>query len=279
MRVHSNAQIAFTANRTQKNELSIEKSLGKLTTGKEMPKGSDNASGVTISEKMRAQIRGLARAQHNMNDGLSALETMNEGMNNISGLTDRARELAILAATDTLTDEDRAIAQGELTNILDSIDETARNLEFNTRAILGEAIPLVIQIGSNANQKIEINLIEVTAEKLGLIKTGPNAPKRDELIATREHAEASIQNIDDATAAISKHMTEIGSKMQAIESHMANAAMYESNLTRALSQLEDVSVSKEMMHFVQSDIRQQGDQLLIRQVNTNLKEILQLFQP
>ena len=272
MRVHSNEHIAFSSNRAARNNTNISKSLDRLSTGLKAGKGEQNASGIAIGEKMRTQIRGLSQAQHNMNDGLSALETMNEGMNNISGLTDRMRELAVMAATDTMTDEDREIAQEELNQLVDAIDETAKNLEFNTRAILGETIPLVIQIGSNSNQKIEINLIEVTAKILMLKEDG----EKDQ-ISTREKANEFITRLDEATAIISKHMTEIGSKMQAIESHMANAAMYESNLTRALSELEDSVISQEMMDFVQMDIRQQGDQLLIKQVNNNMHDLLKLF--
>lgn len=284
MRVHNNAQIAFTTHRANRNVSQIEKTLEKLGTGLKAGKGAQTASDISISEKMRAQIRGLSQAQRNMNDALSALEVMNEGMNNSSGLTDRMRELAVMAATDTMTDEDRGIAQEELNQLIQEIDDTAKHLEFNTRAILGETIPLVIQIGSNSNQKIEINLIEVTAKKLGLVKDGSSdlpdhvaEAKAGEQLLTREQADQFIRNVDYATTVIAKHLTEIGSKMHAIESHLANAAMYESNLTRALSELEDSDMSREMMNFVQTDIRQQGDQLLIKQVNSNLQELLRLF--
>lgn len=265
-----NEQLAFSRTMYTKNANDIEKSVGRLSTGSKLYKASENASGISISEKMRAQIRGLSRAQLNMNDGLSALETMDEGMKNVSALVQRGRELAVMTATDTVNDEDRAIAQQELEQILTSIDETAQNMEFNTLDILGDRNPLNIQVGANPGQTITIEPIDVATAKIGL---------EDVSIASQEEAEAALSKFDEATATISKHLTEVGTKMQAIESHLHNAQTFEANLTRALEQIEGTDIPRELMDFAQMDIRQSGDQLLIRQVNSNLSDVLSLFRP
>lgn len=268
MRVHSNEHISFSINRAQKNATQIEKTLHRLGTGIKTAKGDENASNLPISEKMRAQIRGISQAQRNMQDGLSALETANEGLNNINGLLQRARELAVLSATDTLTDTDRLASNEELQQILAAIDETANNMEFNTRKILGEDTSLTLHVGANPTQQITIDLININTQALGIDNLS---------LVTREGAEAMIDTIDQAFRTTSGHLTKIGSKMDAIEHHLANAMVFEGNITRSLSMLEDTEVAEEMMNFIQQDIRQQGDQLLVKQVNSNLHSLLGLF--
>jgi len=265
-----NEQIAFSRTLYTKNQTAMEKSLGRLSTGSKLHVASENAAGITVSEKMRAQIRGLSRAQLNMNDGLSALETMDEGMKNISDLVHRARELAVMTATDTVNDNDRHIAQNELTQVLTSIDDTANNMEFNTRKILNNQDPFKIQVGANATQTVTVHVLTADTETLGLNELS---------IATSEDASEAIQMIDRAVATLSTKLTEVGTKMQSIEHHLRNAAVFEENLTRALNELESTDFPSEFMDFVQMDIRQSGDQLLIRQVNTNMHDILHLFRP
>lgn len=264
-----NEQIAFSRTLYTKNQTAIEKSLGRLSTGSKLHQASENAAGITISEKMRAQIRGLSRAQLNMNDGLSALETMDEGMKNISDLVHRARELAVMTSTDTINDEDRKIAQNELDQVLTTIDDTANNMEFNTRKILKDQDPLKIQIGANSSQTITVNVLTADTKTLGLDNLS---------ISTSEEANEAIETIDQAVATLSMKLTEVGTKMQSIEHHLRNASVFEENLTRALNELESTDMPGEFMNFVQMDIRQNGDQLLIRQVNSNMHELLTLFR-
>lgn len=107
MKVHNQEQISFSVNRYQKNSKQIEKSLQQLSTGLKIATSSDNASGLSISETMRAQIRGISQAQRNLQDGLSLLEPANEDLNNVKGLLQKVRELAVASATDTMTTFDR----------------------------------------------------------------------------------------------------------------------------------------------------------------------------
>lgn len=268
MRINSQEQIAFSTNRLKRNTTETEKNFQKLSSGLNIAKGSQNASGLSISEKMRAQVRGLSQAQRNMQDGLSVLESVNGGLNNISDLLQRARELAVMNATDTLTDDDRASSEKELNQLLAAIDDTANNLEFNTKKVLGENGSLILQVGANPTQQININLFDMDTKALGL---------EDVTLVTRERAEELISKVDDAMGKVTSHLTNIGSDMESIEHHLRNAMLYETNLTSSLSLLEDTDVTKEMMNFISGDIRQKGDQLLINQVNQNVQSVLSLF--
>lgn len=269
----SGEQIAVSANRSMRNAGQIEKSLMKLGSGVKIAKGSDNASGLSISETMRAQIRGISRAQSNMQDGLSVLEASNEGLNNVNGLLQRARELAVMSSNDTLTVNDRAASQVELENLLGAVDDTASKLEFNTKKILGQEGSLTLQVGANPGQQMQITLVDVSAEALGLRQNNGKYVS----LELRDLANELITKIDDAIKTVSSHLTRIGSNMEAVEHHLTNALTFENNLTKSLSLLEDTDMAKEMMNFVNLDIRQQGDHLLVKQVNQNIHSVMSLF--
>lgn len=265
MKVHNQELISFSKNRYSLNNKQIEKSLRQLSTGVKIATSSDNASGLSISETMRAQIRGISQAQSNMQDGLSLLESANEGLNNVNSLLQRARELSVSAATDTMVDEDRAAVQTEIAQILEAIDDTASKLEFNTRQILGENTTLKLQVGANPGQTININLIDTSAAALGVDQIS---------VLTSDGANDAIAALDDAINQTSLHLTKVGSYIESIEFHLFNAYDFENNLSQSLSILEDVDIAEEMMNFTKLDIRQYGDQLLISQVNKNSQGVL-----
>ena len=259
----------MAANRGVRNDKAIEKSLRHLGSGLKITTSADDAAGSAISATMKAQIRGISQAQRNMQDGLSVLESANEGMNNVNGLLHRARELAVQSANGTFTDDDRKASTMELEQIFAAIDDTAEKLEFNTKRILGEDMELHLQVGANASQGIKISLFDVHADAIGL---------KDASLATQEEAEKLITTIDKALGTVTGHLTSIGSQMEALEHHLSNAGVFEVNLNKSLSLVEDADMAKEMMHFVSSDIRKKGDELLMKHVNNTLQETLGLFK-
>lgn len=268
MRIHNQDQIAFSVNRAQRNSNQIEKSLQKLSSGVQIATGSDNASGVAISETMRAQIRGISQAQSNMQDGLSLLESANEGLNNVNGLLQNIRELAVRSANDTMTESDRMESQKEIQQLMEAINDTAEKMEFNTKKILREETSLILMVGANPGQQISIDLIDTSTTALDI---------NDISILTNEGANDTISKIDKAIQQTASHLTKVGSYMESIEHHLQNAHVFEANLSKSLSLLEDTDMAREMMNFVSLDIRQQGDQLLVSQVNKNTHDILGLL--
>lgn len=268
MKIHNQDQITFSTNRYQKNTNLIEKSLQKLSSGLKITSGSDNASGVAVSETMRAQIRGISQAQRNMQDGLSVLEATNEGLNNVNGLLQNIRELAVRSANDTMTDSDRAASQQEIQKLLEAIDDTATKMEFNTKKILGEDTSLTLMVGANPGQQISIDLIDTSSTALGIA---------DISVLTNELANETLTKLDAAIHQTSGHLTKVGAYIESIEHHLQNALVFEANLSKSLSLLEDTDLAHEMLNFTSLDIRQQGDQLLVSQVNKNTHNILGLL--
>lgn len=269
LRIQNQAWMTFTNNRVQKNQSSITKTLEKLSGGDKIVRAAQNASGLTVSESLRAQIRGLSRAQLNMQDGLSVLETTDSGLQSVNTALGRARELAVQAANDTLTKDDRAASQMELDQIMSSINDTANYLEFNTQNVLGEIRPLFIQVGSNSGQSLAIDTVDVSTSALGL----ENAS-----IKTREDADALITKIDKATSKISKDLTKTGSDYKALEHHLQNTSNTNENLQKAESLIRDPDMAEEMMDFVKQGIQEKGTTLLINQTNSNVKSVLGLFK-
>ena len=149
-----------------------------------------------------------------------------------------------------------------------AIDDTAERLEFNTVKILGDNAPLILQVGANPTQQITVDLVDVGTAALGI---------QDASLLTQGDAEELISRMDDAIQIVSSHLTRIGSDMEAIEHHLQNAMLFETNLTKSLSMLEDTDIAKEMMTFINHDIRQKGDHLLVQHVNRNLNETLGIF--
>ena len=268
MRIHNQDQISFSVNRYQKNTNQIEKSLQKLSSGLKIATAQDNASGVSISETMRAQIRGISQAQSNMQDGLSVLEAANEGLNNVNGLLQNIRELTVRSANDTMSESDRAASQQEIQQLLQSIDDTASRMEFNTKKILGEDTSLILMVGANPGQQISIDLIDTSTAALEI---------EDISVMTNEAANQAITKLDNAIRQTTSHLTKVGAYMESIEHHLQNALVFEANLSKSLSLLEDTDLAHEMLNFINLDIRQQGDQLLVSQVNKNTQDILGLL--
>jgi flagellin len=268
MKIQNQALISSTVNRYTKTETQLNKTLEKLTSGSKLNKASDNAAGLAISETMKAQIRGLAQAQRNMQDGLSVLQATNEGLNNVNDLIQRARELSIAGATGTLTLEDRQASQLELEQLLEGVEDTAQKLEFNTKKILGENAPLILMVGANPQQKISIDLFDVSTKALGIEELS---------LVNPDNANIAINKLDMAIERIGSHLTKVGSHSEAIEHHMSNALLFETNLTTSVSLLQDADMAKELMAFISLNIREKGNQMLVSEVNRNTKDILKLI--
>lgn len=268
LKIQNQAGIAFSTNRYQKNDNAITRTLEKFSGGDKLTRAADNASGLSISETMRGQIRGLSRAQLNMQDGLSVLESTDAGLQHVSSVLQRMRELTVQTSTDTVTTEERNAAQKEVDQLLQSIDDTADKMEFNTQNILGDVRPLYIHVGANAGQTLRIDTVNVSTASLGI---------EIAKLSTREEAENLISKVDNALSIVSKHMANTGSDYESLTHHKENVSNIEISLQKSESLIRDPDMALEMMEFVKQGIRQKGDELLIKHTNENVSDVLRLF--
>lgn len=158
MRINNNIQALNTYNRLTINESALSKSLEKLSSGMRINRAGDDAAGLAISEKMRGQIRGLNQAIRNAQDGISLIQTAEGALNETHFILQRMRELAVQAANDTNTVQDRQALQAEVDQLVKEIDRIANTTQFNTKTLLDGTSSLVFQIGANINQYIGLTI-------------------------------------------------------------------------------------------------------------------------
>jgi flagellin len=249
-------------------------SMERIATGRRINRAADDPSGLAISERMKAQIRGLRQASRNAQDAISLLNVADGAMGEMQAILHRLREISVYAATGTLTNEDRAALQMEFSELIKGLDDIAKNTNFNTIPLLdgsrGEDKPLMIQIGANSGQSMDIALGSLLVKDLGL----ENAS-----VATQEEADRAIGMIDDALAKVSTQRAYVGAKTNRLEHTINNLENTALNLTEAESRIADADIALEIMNMVSAQIRMQAALAMIAQANMAQQMILQLLWP
>lgn len=255
------------------------KSMERIATGQRINRAADDPAGLAISERMRAQIRGLKQASRNAQDAISLLNVAEGALGETHAILHRLREIAVYAATGTLSAADREALQMEFDELVKAIDDLARNTNFNTIPLLdgsrNEKNPLIIQIGANAGQSTDIVLADLRAKALGLLDDDENPLS----LASPEEANNVLKAVDEAINMVSSQRSYLGAKTRRLEhtiNNLENAAL---NLTEAESRIRDADIAEEMLNMVQAQIRMQAALAMIAQANLAQQMILQLLWP
>ena len=256
------------------------KSMEKLSSGLRINRAGDDAAGLSISEKMRAQIRGLDQASKNSQDGISMIQTAEGGLNETHSILQRMRELATQASNDTNVTIDRTSIKGELEELSKEITRIGQQTQFNTQNMLngddddGEgAITIKLQVGANCGQSIDVTFSAMNADTLG-VSVGASHIQVD----THAHATAAISKINVAIEAVSTERSKYGAVQNRLEHTIANVENSSENLQSAESRIRDVDMAKEMMAYSKNNILQQAAQSMLGQANQSTQGVLQLLQ-
>lgn len=216
------------------------KALERIATGYRINRAADDPAGLAISEKMRAQISGLNQAGKNIQNGMSMLQTAEGALNETHAILQRMRDLAVQSASDTLTDDDRALIQTEYEELKKEIQRISKDTQFNQKNLINgdyKDQPFKIQAGANAGQTIDLYLGDASLSGMGLPDTSS--------IGTREDAEKAISEVDDAINQVSKQRSKLGAYMNRLE-HAYNVTMNtHENLVSAESRIRDADIAKE----------------------------------
>ena len=258
----------------------IAKSTEKLSSGFKINRAGDNAAGLTISEKMRAQIRGLEQASANAQDGISLIQTAEGALNETQSILQRMRELAVQASNDTNVSVDRVAIKKELNALIEEVDRIADDTEFNKMKLLngslaGEGKKLNLQVGANQGQKIDLEIKSMKVEGLSLAKIGDGD---DDEVASHTKATAYITKIQNALDTVSAARSDLGALQNRLEHTIANADNTAENLQAAESRIRDVDMAKEMVKFAKDTILQQAAQSMLAQANQQTQGVLALLQ-
>lgn len=256
------------------------KSMEKLSSGLRINRAGDDAAGLSISEKMRGQIRGLEMASKNAQDGISMIQTAEGALNEVHSILQRMRELAVQAANDTNVDVDREAIGQELTELGKEITRIKDTTQFNEQNLLdgtaGNAGKVTFQVGANKDQTMEvdfttkgINLTDIESAVGGLGATDVE----DSATAT-----ALIETINDQIKEVSAGRSLLGATQNRLEHTIANLDNAAENLTAAESRIRDVDMAKEMMEQTRASILAQASQAMLAQANQQPQGVLQLLR-
>lgn len=246
------------------------KSLERLSSGLRINRAGDDAAGLAISEKMRGQIRGLEQAQRNAQDAISLIQTAEGALNETHSILQRMRELAVQAANDTLTAEDRTAIDKEIDELSAEITRIGETTEFNTKKLLdGSLTNVTLQIGANDGQVMTVSISTMTASALGV----------DALdVSSAALASTAIDTIDTAIASVSDTRSQLGAWQNRLEHTINNLGTSAENLAAAESRIRDADMAKEMMEFTRNQIISQAAAAMLAQANAQPQLVLQLLR-
>ena len=291
------------------------KSSEKLSSGYKINRAADDAAGLSISEKMRKQIRGLTQASANAQDGISAVQTAEGALNEVHDMLQRMNELAVKAANGTMSSSDRVDVNNEIKSLSTEIDRVATTTKFNELYLLGSdgqgkkaadkdsvgELKFSLQVGadSHADNMIKVTIEAITAKKLGVAiadgdidkagtvvkrNVGGSAWKKignnDEgtiNVLNQSNARAAIDNIAGAIKEVSMRRSNLGAVQNRLEHTIKNLDNVVENTTSAESQIRDTDMASEMVRFSNNNILAQAGQSMLAQANQSNQGVLSLL--
>jgi flagellin len=275
MVVQHNLQAANTNRMLGNNVKAVTKSTEKLSSGYAVNRAADDAAGLSISEKMRNQIRGINQSVDNAEDGVSLIQTAEGNMNEIHSILQRMGELATKAANDVNATDDRQSIKDEITELTSEIDSIAQKAAFNgTYLLKGSFTNKQLQVGANSGENMAISISSMTATKLG-VKTASGSA-----LSVSSHAKAAsaMTKITEAIKKVSAARSLLGAKQNRLEYTINNLENYSENLTSAESQIRDTDMATEMTNYTKNNILQQAAQSMLAQANQSTQGVLSLLQ-
>lgn len=246
-----------------------DRSLARLSSGFRINQAADDAAGLAISENLKGQIRGLRQASRNANDGISLVQVAEGGLNEVSNMMIRLRELAVQASSDTLGDTERKFLDTEYQQLKSEIQRIAEVTQFNGRDLLnGTGGMIDIQVGTHNDafkDRISFNASAANAslEALGVVA---------ESVASKEAAQTSIDAVDKAIVSVNAIRANFGAMQNRLTSTTANLAVADENLSAANSRIRDADIAAESSEMVRNNILTQAGVSTLAQAN-NLSQV------
>ena len=290
MRINNNITALNSHRQYGINTVNIAKNVEKLSYGFRVNRAADDAAGLAISEKMRAQIRGLNMASKNSQDAISLVQTAEGGLQTIQNVLQRMRELAVQAASDTNTFEDRMQLQREVNQLVQEIDDIAESTQFNTMTLLTGVYsknpngkgPLTIQAGANEGEDMQIIIGTMSALGLGVTGlsvslAGATQTNNPGALLSQSTASKAITTIQIALNSVSNLRADLGAYQNRLEFKIANLDNQAENLAAAESRIRDTDMAKMMTEFTKNNILFQASTAMLAQANALPQAMLQLL--
>ncbi len=277
--MYANRQLGVTG-------LGLSKDMEKLSSGERINRAGDDASGLAVSEKMRAQIRGLNQASENAQNGISFIQTTEGYLQETTDIMQRIRELAVQASNGIYSDEDRMQIQVEVSALVSEVDRIASSAQFNGMNMLtgrfaqpmGEnnvTGSMWFHIGANMDQRMQVFIGTMTAEALGVREIGTG----DKItLAAPDDANHAIGVIDEALKRINKQRADLGAYQNRMEYAVRGLDIGAENLQASESRIRDTDMASQMVEFTKNSVLQQAGTAMLAQANTQSQNVLSLLR-
>lgn len=277
--IFGNRQLAIDTAMTDKN-------MEKLSSGMRINRAGDDASGLAVSEKMRAQIRGLNQALRNNQDGVSFIQTTEGYLQEATNNLQRIRELAIQSSNGIYTDEDRSYIQVEVEQLVDELDRIGSQAQFNGLKMLTgifaepteESVPaseMFLHIGANMDERVQVHIATMNAVSLGLRDGGTGTAVS---IADQNTANLTIGLVDQALTQLNSQRADLGAYQNRLESSSRSLMIGSENLQAAESRIRDTNMAQESSLLAKNQVLTQAATAMLAQANQRPQLVLQLLR-
>ncbi len=270
LRINTNTEALNAHRQLSRTEGQLSKAMEKLSSGLRINRAADDAAGLAISEKMRAQIRGTAQAQRNTMDAISLVQTAEGAIAEIHSIVQRVRELAVQFANGTMSSMDRAAITVEVAQLSAEVKRIVQMVQFNGIKMLDSAQPITFQVGPNGGETIIVNSLDLGASTYNYFS--------DVFDQAFTSTGANIDLIHQALSSVSDLRAQLGAVQNRLEHTVENLATYHENLSAAESRIRDADMAQEMTSYTKWQILQQSGVSMLSQANQGPRSVLSLLQ-
>ncbi len=256
--VNTNLAAMDAARNLNSTENSLSTSMQRLSSGLRINSAADDVAGYAISERLKGQVNGLNQATQNISDAVSLAQTGQGALNDVVGMLQRIRELAVQYSNGTTSETDKEAINQETEQLKEEIKRVGETTTFNGVNLLKGGEKIVFQVGANEKETVEIKTIELA--------------KAVEKASVKE-----IKSVDGALDEVTKAAGEFGAAQNRIQYTASNLEVYSQNLSSAVSQIVDVNMASEMTNFTKLEVLQQAGVSILAQANQLPQAVLKLL--
>lgn len=275
LRISTNVPSLVAQRNLRTTRFGLDRTFERLSSGSRINHAGDDAAGLAISEILRSQIRGLAQAERNAQDGVSVVQIAEGALAEVSNILIRMRELGVQAASDTIGAQERKFVDIEFQQLLEEIDRISASTEYNKVKLLnGTASTFDIQVGTRNNPSIDrISLFDTHASDINSVALGINLAS----VADKQNAQNSLSSVDGALSSITAIRASFGAMQNRLQSVINNIATSKENLSAANSRIRDMDMAEETSEMTKSQILMQSGVAVLSQANQTIKSALGLL--
>lgn len=257
--VNTNLNAMDAARNLNNTESMLGTAMQRLSSGLRINSAADDVAGYAISERLKGQVNGLNQATQNISDAVSLAQTAQGALNDVVGMLQRVRELAVQYANGTTSETDKEAIEQETEQLKEEITRVGETTTFNGVKLLEGGEEIKFQVGANEEETVAVKTIELEKAVEGASVT-------------------EIKTIDEALDKVTKAAGEYGAVQNRIQYTATNLEVYSQNLSSAVSQIVDVNMASEMTNFTKDQVLQQAGVAILAQANQLPDAVLKLLQ-